>query len=170
MIAPRRLGQILNELGIKRRLVMISACFSGEFVPFLASADSIVITAASPVRTSFGCAPGNDWTFFGDALVNHGLRTPEALPNIAKEAVALIAGWEQRLDLEPSEPQISIGASSSLWLAELEKKIPKQATKKIGKPAIESEAFSEIIAKKGKARASADGGSTAGSTAGSKAN
>lgn len=151
MIAPRRLGQILNDLGIKRRLVMISACYSGEFVPFVASADSIVITAASPIRTSFGCTPGNDWTFFGDALVNHGLRTPKPLANVASDAAALINSWEKSFNLEPSEPQVSIGANSNLWLAELEKAVPAEATKKVGKPAIESEAFAENATKPARA-------------------
>lgn len=149
MIAPRRLGQMLNDLGIKRRLVMISACFSGEFVPFIANADSIVITAASPIRTSFGCSPGNDWTFFGDALVNNGLRTPAPLPDIARDAAALITKWEAQLALEPSEPQVSIGANSGLWLTELEKSVPRQASKKVGKPAIESEDFAKASEKKG---------------------
>lgn len=148
MIAPRRLGQILNDLGIKRRLVMISACFSGEFIPFLASSDSIIITAASPVRTSFGCTPGNDWTFFGDALINNGLRTAAPLLDTATQATGLISQWEKQLDLQPSEPQISIGANSGLWLNDIEKSVPKEATKKVGKPAIESEAFTE---RKGKA-------------------
>ncbi|NJM51496.1 MAG: peptidase C13 [Sphingomonadales bacterium] len=85
MIAPRRMGKMLKDLGIERRLIMISACYSGEFIPQLASDNSIIITAASAVRTSFGCAPGNDWTFFGDALVNHGLRTPRKLEDIASD-------------------------------------------------------------------------------------
>ena len=64
MMGPRRLGDVINGLGIKRRLVMISACYSGIFIPPLSGEESIIITAASPVRTSFGCSPGNDWTFF----------------------------------------------------------------------------------------------------------
>jgi hypothetical protein len=32
----------------------------------------VVLTAAAADKTSFGCEPSRDWTFFGDALFNHG--------------------------------------------------------------------------------------------------
>jgi hypothetical protein len=145
-IAPLRLKKMLDGLGIKRRIIMISACFSGEFIPFLASDDSVVITAASATNTSFGCAPGNDWTFFGDALINHGLRTPKSLPTAATEAAALIGQWEKRFELSPSNPQVSIGSKSNVWLNELDRLAPTAATEKIGRPAIESEVMDEIKA------------------------
>ena len=65
--------------GFGNRLVMIQACFSGQFVPALASPGTVVITAASADKPSFGCDPGNDWTLFGDALVNRALREPGPL-------------------------------------------------------------------------------------------
>jgi hypothetical protein len=145
-IAPRRLKTMLSDLGIKRRMIMISACYSGEFVPSLASEDSVVITAASASRTSFGCAPGNDWTFFGDALINHGLRTPKSLQIAATEATGLIAQWEKQFELTPSDPQVSIGANSNIWLKELDSLTPPIASKKVGKPAIESDVMDELKA------------------------
>ncbi len=145
-IAPRRMRTILNDVGIKRRIIVISACYSGEFVPFLANDDSIVITAASAMRSSFGCAPGNDWTFFGDALINHGLRTLKPLPAAASEAVALIDQWEKRFEFVSSQPQISVGAASHIWLNEIEKNIPEKPTEKTGTPAIKSEGMAELEA------------------------
>ena len=147
MIAPRRLGKMLSDAGIKRRLVMISACYSGTFIPHVASNETIIITAASAVQPSFGCSPGNDWTFFGDALINNGLRTTKALRTIATEMTGLIGKWEQEFNLEPSDPQVSIGADSGNWLESLESRIPQTATPKTGTPAIDSGAFAEIKAK-----------------------
>src|SRR5690606_18413239 len=47
ILAPSRLGLLLGELGIRRRILLLSACHSGVFVPFLSSPDTVIVTAAS---------------------------------------------------------------------------------------------------------------------------
>jgi hypothetical protein len=136
MISPRRLWTMLGALGIQRRMLLISACYAGVFVPLLASEDSVVITAAAADRTSFGCQADSDWTFFGDALINHALRKPQPIAAAGDEAVGLIAGWEQRGKLEPSQPQVSIGAGAAGWLAALDRRAPKVASAPVGRPAV----------------------------------
>lgn len=138
VIAPKRLKSILDELGIKRRVLLISACYSGVFVSELADKDSIIVTAASSTRPSFGCTPGNDWTFFGDALINNALRKSQPLGKAAEEATGLISGWEAKMGLQPSNPQVSIGDKTDKWLAALEFNMPKTETPKVGRPAIET--------------------------------
>ena len=135
-ISPIRLADMLETLGIKRRLVMISACYSGVFVDPLMSDDSVIITAASSDRTSFGCQADSDWTFFGDALINNGLRKPQPLAAAESEATALIAAWEARGNLVPSHPQSAIGSRAESWLGVLDKRVPPVATKPVGRPAI----------------------------------
>ena len=135
-ISPVRLADMLETLGIKRRLVMIGACFSGVFVDPLASDDSVVITAAASDRTSFGCQADSDWTFFGDALINTALRKAQSLAAADAEATALIAGWEMRGKLQPSQPQIAIGAHADRWLGVLDARVPVATTKPVGRPAI----------------------------------
>ncbi len=135
LIAPTRLADMVNGLGFQKRMVIISACFSGVFVPKLASDDGIVLTAASSTRSSFGCAASNDWTFFGDALMNHALRKPQPLDAAVKEAHGMIAGWEKGRDFPESGPQASFGKNSAIWLTALEMRAPKDATTPVGKPA-----------------------------------
>ncbi len=137
LVAAERLGSLLDEVGIRRRVLLISACYSGQFVGALASADSAIVTAANDDRTSFGCAPGNDWTFFGDALINNAFRKPTPLEGAADEAFKLIAEWEFAKSLTPSNPRIFVGDQAKLWLAALEKRIPVAVTAKVGRPAIE---------------------------------
>ena len=137
MIAPRRLETLLAGLGFERRMILLSACYSGVFVPSLTTDDSIIVTAASSQRTSFGCAPGNDWTFFGDAFVNHALRKSQRFDQATDEAVGLISKWETDLNLVPSRPQVFVGEKAKLWLMPLETKLPKTETSRVGKPAIE---------------------------------
>jgi hypothetical protein len=138
MISPVRMAKLIEELGIKRKLVMISACYSGVFVPALANDDSIIITAASSSRSSFGCAPGNDWTFFGDALINNAFRSPLSVPKAAALAKEKIEEWEKKLDLKPSKPQTSFGTKSGLWLTPLEARMPTEPSTPTGRPATQT--------------------------------
>lgn len=56
IIPPARMARIFDELGIKNRLLILSACFSGIFVPTLSSDTTALFTAASADRTSRWCA------------------------------------------------------------------------------------------------------------------
>jgi hypothetical protein len=136
MIAPQRLADLLDGIGVKRRMVLLSACYSGIFIPLLTNDQTVIVTAASSQRTSFGCAPGNDWTFFGDALMNHALRKPQKFDAAIAEATGLITQWEDTLKLKPSRPQLFIGENARSWLDVLENKMPATASAKVGRPAI----------------------------------
>ena len=138
MIAPKRLKLLLDELNFERRILLLSACYSGIFVPELADDNSVIVTAASASRPSFGCTPGNDWTFFGDALVNNALRKSQPMSKAADEAIGLIALWEAKLGLQASNPQVSIGDDTAKWLAALESQMPTTDTPRVGRPAIET--------------------------------
>ena len=96
------------------------------------------MTAASAERTSFGCQADNDWTFFGDALVNNALRKPQSLTAATAEARTTIAGWESSNRLEASQPQIAFGTGVSQWLDPLEARIPRAATQPVGAPSVNS--------------------------------
>lgn len=137
MIAPKRMEVLLDGLGFERRMILLSACYAGVFIPNLTTENSIIVTAASSKRSSFGCAPGNDWTFFGDALINNALRKNQSFEKATDEAVALISKWETDLKLVPSRPQVFVGDKAKIWLEPLEAKMPKLETAKVGKPAIE---------------------------------
>lgn len=138
MIAPKRLRLLLDELDFKRRILLLSACYSGIFVPELADDNSVILTAASSSRPSFGCTPGNDWTFFGDALVNNAMRKSQSMTKAAEEATGLISMWEAKLGLQASNPQVSFGNDTAKWLAALDALMPTAETPKVGRPAIET--------------------------------
>jgi hypothetical protein len=138
LLSPYRLASVLGELGIRRRIVFVSACYSGVFVPYLATAETAIVTAASASKTSFGCQADNDWTFFGDALINHAMRKPDPLALAAADARATIGKWEAEAQLEPSDPQVSIGSAVPAWLRIIEARTPAGASQPIGRPAIES--------------------------------
>ncbi len=137
MIGPARLARLLADAGIANRLLLISACYAGVFVPTLVTETTAIVTAAAADRTSFGCEADNDWTFFGDALVNHALRKPQPLATATTEATAMIGKWEVDAALTPSLPQTYVGSKAQLWLDRLERTLPL-ATTPVGKPATDA--------------------------------
>jgi len=132
VISPARLADDLKTLGIRNRLLILQACFSGQFVPALKDPNSIVVTAAAADRSSFGCGAGNDWTYFGDALINHAFRQPLPLDAQLRRAAILIGAAEDRDKLTPSNPQVNTGANSAKWLSQLEQREPKTTSDPVG--------------------------------------
>ncbi|MDJ0977905.1 MAG: C13 family peptidase [Erythrobacter sp.] len=139
VLSPARFKAVLEELGIKRRILLLSACFSGVFVDPLSSPDTAIFTAAASNRSSFGCEADNDWTFYGDALINNALRSPQSLEAAGDQAVNLVAKWEAERRLLASLPQVRIGPGVGDWLPELEARMPRTATSPVGRPAISGE-------------------------------
>ena len=108
-LTPQQVAAALDGEGIKNRVVIVSACFSGIFVPPLANDNTIVITAADAKHTSFGCAPERDWTYFGDAFFHQSLHAGADFENAFDHARVLIHGWEMMDQATPSNPQGSFG-------------------------------------------------------------
>lgn len=134
VITPARLSDVLGSLGFKNRLLMLQACFSGQFVNALKDSRTVVVTAAAEDRSSFGCQAGNDWTLFGDALVNHAFRQPLPLDVQLRRATALIAAAEEQANLLSSNPQISVGSDTAAWRSALDAREPKVASAPVGAP------------------------------------
>jgi hypothetical protein len=134
IISPARLTELLNPFGFKNRLLILQACYSGQFVPALSGPGTVVVTAAAQDRSSFGCQAGNDWTLFGDALINHAMRQPLPLELQLHRATALISAAEEKASLPASNPQISEGSDTSGWLNALDLRQPKVASAPVGAP------------------------------------
>ncbi len=135
VLSPRSLKTALADAGIVRRVLILSACYSGVFVPMLASPDTAILTAAASTRSSFGCVAENDWTFFGDALINRALRQPVALSEAAGIAGRSVAEWETRARVLASLPQTNIGMRARAWLPQFEAGMPRVASAPVGRPA-----------------------------------
>ncbi len=106
-------GQLRNALdsaGIKNRVVVVSACYSGQFVRPLASPTTLVITAANSTNPSFGCSNSRAYTYFGDAFFNYGVaqrgRDLRGAFSVARTNVTM---WERADGERPSQPQFSAG-------------------------------------------------------------
>jgi hypothetical protein len=134
VITPPQLAAMLAAGGIQNRLIILQACFSGQFVPALAAPRTVVATAASSTKSSFGCSADNDWTFFGHALINQAMRAPDTFIRQFRRAVVTIIGWEAKLGIAPSNPQISIGSDTGAWLAALDAQAGAVPAAPVGRP------------------------------------
>lgn len=74
---------------------MISACFAGGFIDALRSPSTIVIAAAAPDRTSFGCSSERDVTYFGEAFYRDALPGAASLRDAFSQAQSAIAQRER---------------------------------------------------------------------------
>ena len=109
-LAPVDLQHALDESGIKWRVVIVSACYSGVFVDALKGDDTLVITAADAEHSSFGCDDERDLTYFGEAFLKDSVPTTATLEEAFRKAAALIRERETKESKTPSNPQMSIGA------------------------------------------------------------
>ena len=135
-LRPLHLRASLQAAGINTKLVIVSACFSGHFILPFSDPNTVVLTAAAADKTSFGCEPSRDWTFFGDALFNHGLRSGGSLMSAYDEALKLITKWESDVhgtwaaypaaqrqrepEPVPSNPQSNVGDDAAATIAKAE--------------------------------------------------
>lgn len=122
-LRPTHLASMLQQANIRNRVVIVSACFSGAFIAPLANDDTIVLTAAQHDRSSFGCQPENEWTFFGDALFNGAMRGGDNLLEGFDNAKRQIERWERERNLTPpSNPQRYVGARAEQMLRRAERR------------------------------------------------
>lgn len=108
-ITPKKLLRMLDEAGIKWRVVVVSACYSGGFIDALRDEHTLVATAAAKDRQSFGCSNENDFTYYGEALFRDELGRGTPLLQAFRQAREAIAAREKRERLEPSLPQLFVG-------------------------------------------------------------
>lgn len=110
LLRPGLLADMLDRTCGKRpTVVVISACFSGVFVPTLAQPNRMVLTAARPDRTSFGCGQDIKYPYFDDCFLSSisGARDFGVLAGAVRECVRVREIAEKLTP--PSEPQVWVG-------------------------------------------------------------
>lgn len=108
-ISAEFLAKTLNGAKITRRVVIVSACYSGTWIAPLASPDTIVITASATDRTSFGCDDSRRYTVFGQAVLESVLDRGASLRDAFAEIKSRVAREEETSGAEPSLPQVYVG-------------------------------------------------------------
>ena len=125
-LGPTELRQALDEAGIKWRVVIVSACYSGVFLEPLETDSTLIATASDSEHSSFGCADDRDLTYFGEAFFKDSIPTTPSLEAAFKKAADLIQRRETAEHLEHSNPQLYVGPAIRQKLAPLEKGPPQK--------------------------------------------
>lgn len=116
----RAVGDLIDEACPARpTVVIVSACFSGMFIPVLRADNRMILTAARADRTSFGCGETNTYTFF-DQCILESLPKAHSFPMLSDLAKECVAAREKTEDVSPpSEPQVYVGSAIASQLPQL---------------------------------------------------
>ena len=117
-LSTQRFKSILGSAGIKWKVLVVSACYSGGFVDALKDEHTLIITAARADRQSFGCSNDAELTYFGRAFFEKSLSADKSFIEAFEQARELVSGWEKEEEREPSEPQMSPNGLIEAKLAE----------------------------------------------------
>lgn len=120
-LTANQLREMLDEAGIRHRVIAVSACYSGGWIGPLQDEDTLVMTAADEDHTSYGCGSGSELTFFGRAVFDEQLRKSGSFEEAFRAAVPVIRQREieARKDDGFSNPQIYVGRNIRSALSEL---------------------------------------------------
>ena len=110
-LTPTALARMLERTAVKWRVIVVSACYAGGFIEPLRDQNTVVIAAAAPDRTSFGCEAGREFTYFGEAYFHEALAKTRSFIGAFETARDIVARREARERLEPSLPQMWAGAA-----------------------------------------------------------
>lgn len=112
LLPPRMMAAILDRACARRpTVVVLSACFSGVFIPALRAPHRLVLTAARPDRTSFGCTETDTYPYY-DACILESLPKAGDFLDLGKRARLCVDRREKAEAMTPpSEPQMHIGAA-----------------------------------------------------------
>jgi hypothetical protein len=131
-MTPGMLKQYLDDAAIKWRIIMVSACYSGGFIETLKDEHTAIMTASAVDRMSFGCDDRRELTYFGEALLRNQLQSQVSIAAAFEGTAKEIELREQAEHLDPSHPQIYIGAAMQEKLRRLERQLAGEAGNKTG--------------------------------------
>ncbi len=120
-LTPTALSRMLQESGIKWRVIVVSACYSGGYIEPLRDANTVVISASAADRNSFGCEHGRDFTYFGEAYFKQALAGTPSFTAAFDAAKDRVGTQEAAEGLTPALPQMWVGPA----IAEQLKKLPR---------------------------------------------
>jgi len=122
-LTPSALARMLADSGIKWKVIVISACFSGGFIEPLKDDNTLIITAADAFHSSFGCDYESDYTWFSQAFYDEALGDTFSFVDAFEAAKEAVGDRERAEGYPPSNPQMFAGNAIRKKLAALEKRL-----------------------------------------------
>ncbi len=127
-VRPAQVKAWLDEAGVRHRIVSVSACYSGTWIQPLADENTLVMSAADPGRTSYGCGRHSELTYFGRAMYDEQLRRTWSFEQAHAAARGVIEQREREAGKADgySNPQLHLGAALRPVLAALEAQLAQR--------------------------------------------
>lgn len=124
-VTPQQLAAWLDDVGVRYRVISISACFSGSWVDPLSGPGTLVMTAADARHTSYGCGRKSTLTFFGRAMYDEQLRSTHSFEAAHAAVRPVIERREKAAGKTDgySNPQIAVGRAIRGPLHSLEQRL-----------------------------------------------
>ncbi len=117
---------MLNDAGIKWRIIVLSACTSDNFADRVADPNTLVITATGQGGRAHGCTDDRPHTDFGGAFFDQALQETYSIRTAFLDALKRIASHEKAEGLRPSDPKMTVGSAIAPQLDRLTKRLMQQ--------------------------------------------
>lgn len=118
-LTPAGVRRLLDDAGIRWRIVVVTACYAGAWLTALADDHTLVLTATAGGGAGAGCAVSEGGTAFGSALFGAGLTEADTMEGAFAAARRSIG--EHALGDAASLPQMAVGEAMAGKLRELER-------------------------------------------------
>lgn len=111
LVDPTPMADLVDlACGERPAVIILSACYAGQFIRAMRGPKHIVFTAAREDRSSFGCGEQDEYTLF-DACVLQEFDKAGNFSELATKVDACVSARETAMKVSPpSEPQFSLGA------------------------------------------------------------
>jgi hypothetical protein len=108
-VRASRMESMLNSCAGRKTVLVVSACFSGQYVQRgVTREERIVMTASAEDLTSFGCSNNNRYTFFDQCFMDAWPLNKQWGP-LADEVRRCVRETERRGNFPASRPQFFFG-------------------------------------------------------------
>ncbi len=126
-LAPSDLAQLLAEAKIGNAVIVVSACYSGGFIPALQAPNRMIISAARKDRPSFGCGNTDSATWFGRAFLVEAMNATNDFTAAYSQTKMTVRRREKEEGERPSEPQFQAGPAITAVLTKWRDGLPVTA-------------------------------------------
>lgn len=117
VLTPSQLALMVNKTcGNKPTIVLVSACFSGQFITQeIKGPNRIIMTAAIHNRPSFGCSPDTTYTYWDGCLIEEWNQS-KTWYDLSGRVRQCISRKETQAGVPSSFPQSYFGSNTQNWV------------------------------------------------------
>lgn len=116
ILPPDLFTDLVNAAcGNQPTVVLVSACYSGQFITEgIKGPNRVILTAARSDRPSFGCSADTEYTYW-DGCMLEALPQSSTWKELYQNVNSCVSVKEAAIGAQPSEPQAYFGENTDSW-------------------------------------------------------